>query len=191
MSSEIHRNRRPRKTGTTTGNRGAIIVIVLLVLLIVVTNFIEIFLEDFVVPDFGIPYPILFIIIMVCVILVTVVSLIKDGIVKGSNRSRERNPSIIKRVIKDGFSGDGYIVSGDGEDTFGQACKNHWQFVNVKRDSDWFVKDARGNDVTDMSLTLFDGICTLIPEYGSTKLKDKRDETSKYSSIQDSVEYYD
>ncbi|MHA2022298.1 MAG: hypothetical protein ACTSWQ_01410, partial [Candidatus Thorarchaeota archaeon] len=154
------------------------------------------FMDDFVFPDIGIPYPLLFIIIIGCVILVIVVSTLKGtlkgGIVHGRVIAyRDRDPSICKRVIKDGFGGTEYIVSGDKDDTFAQACKNYWQFESVKRDSGWFVKDARGNDVTEMSLNSYDGICMLIPEYGSVKTEDKHDEASKYSSIQESVEYYD
>ena len=195
MSTQIPRILRPRQTTGNTGFRGAILVILFGFLLYVALGYILSLTDDFVLPDIGIPYPILFIILIMILtvssILVIVVSLIKDGIVKGSNRSRVRDPSIIKRVIKDGFGGDGYIVSGDEEDTFGQACKNHWQFVSVKRDSGWFVKDERGNDVTEMTLISYDGVCMLIPEYGSVKPEDKRDEATKYSSIQDSVEYYD
>lgn len=191
MSSQIRRYPRPRKTGPPIGIRGAIIMIVLFVLLVVVTNLITPLLDDLVIPDFGIPYPIIFIIIILCVILVTVISLTKDGIVHGSIRIRERDPSICKRVIKDGVGGADYIVSGDREETFGQACKEYWQFESIRENSDWFIKDERGNDVTDMPLNSFDGICTLIPEYGSEKKKDKYDKASEYSSLHDSVTYYD
>ncbi|MHA1614066.1 MAG: hypothetical protein ACTSYJ_04425 [Candidatus Thorarchaeota archaeon] len=187
-----------RNTRGSTGTKGAICLIVLGIFLYVALDYIINFMDDFVLPDIGIPYPLLFIIIIGCVILVIFVFTLKGGIVRGrgiahgSNIvSRVRDPSVCKRVIKDGFGGVEYIVSGDGEDTFGQACKNHWQFVSVKRDSGWFIKDDRGNDVTEMSLISYDGICILIPEFGSVKPKDKRDEASKYSSIQDSVEYYD
>ena len=200
-STKIPLIAKARNTSGRVGMRGAIFLIVFFFLLYVALGYILSLTDadDFVFPDIGIPYPILFIIIIGCVILVIVVFTLKGtlkggkvhGSIIGTRVTRDRDPSIIKRVIKDGFGGDGYIVSGDGEDTFGQACKNHWQFVSVKRDSGWFVKDARGNDVTEMSLNSYDGICTLIPEYGSVKTEDKHDEASKYSSIQDSVEYYD
>ena len=188
-----------RNTRGSTGFKGAICLIVLGILLYVALDYFINFMDDFVLPDIGIPYPILFIIFIGCVILVIAVSTLKGtlkgGIVHGSiigtRVTRDRDPSVCKRVIKDGYDGIEFIVSGDKETTFGQACKNHWQFVSVKRDSGWFVKDERGNDVKEMSLISYDGICMLIPEYGSVKLKDKRDEASKYSSIQDSVEYYD
>lgn len=179
-----------RNSRGSMGSKGAICLIVLGILLYVALDIILSLSDDFVLPDIGIPYPLLFIIIIGCVILVIVVFTLKGGIVRGSRiGSRVRDPSVCKRVIKDGFGGAEYIVSGDGEDTFSQACKNHWQFESVKRDSGWFVKDARGNDVTDLSLISFDGICTLLPEYGTEKKKKDSDES--FYSIHDSVTYYD
>ena len=113
------------------------------------------------------------------------------GRLKSRRHYKDSDSSIYKRVIKDGFDGKEFIVSGDSETTFGQACKNQWQFESVGRNSGWYIKDARGNDVTNMSLISFDGICVLIPEYGSEKQTEERDKASKYWSIQASVEYYD
>jgi len=112
------------------------------------------------------------------------------GRLKSRRHYKDTESSVYKRVIKDGYDGGEFIVSGDSETTFGQACKNQWQFESVSRNSGWYIKDERGNDVTNMSLISFDGICVLIPEYGSEKHKDN-DEASKYWSIQDSVKYYD
>ena len=110
---------------------------------------------------------------------------------KGRRHYKKTESSIFKRVIKDGYDGKEFIVSGDSKTTFSQACKNQWQFESVSRNSGWYIKDERGNDVTNMSLISFDGICILIPEYGLEKHTEDRDEASRYSSIQDSVEYYD
>lgn len=198
MSTQIPHKLRPRQTTGTTGFRGAIFLIVFGILLYVALGYIMNLMEDFVFPDIGIPYPLLFIIIIVCVILVIVVytlkGTLKGGIVHGSRIgtrvTRVRDPSICKRVIKDGIDGMQFIVSGDKETTFGQACKDHWQFESVSRNSRWYIKDSRGNDVTDMSLISFDGICTLFPEYGTEKKKKKDSDESIYS-IHDSVKYYD
>ena len=186
-----------RNTRGSMGSKGAICLIVLGILLYVALDFILDLTDDFVFPDIGIPYPMLFIIIIGCVIVVIVVFTLKDtlkgGIVYGSRIgtrvTRVRDPSVCKRVIKDGFGGAEYIVSGDKETTFGQACKDHWQFESVSMNSSWYIKDSRGNDVTDLSLTSFDGICILVPEYGSEKKKKDSDES--ISSIHDSVTYYD
>lgn len=110
---------------------------------------------------------------------------------QGHSRYKKSESSNCKRVIKDGFDGEEFIVLGDGNITFGQACRDNWQFTSVRENSGWFIKDARGNDVTDMFLTSFDGICILVPEYGSEKQKKASDEDSKYTSVHDSVEYYD
>ncbi len=110
---------------------------------------------------------------------------------QGLSRNKEYASLIFKRVIKDGFDGPEIIVMGEGKITFGQACRDNWQFKSVRENSGWFVKDERGNDVTNMSLDTIDSICILIPEYGSEKQKKTSDEDSKYSSIQDTVEYYD
>ena len=110
---------------------------------------------------------------------------------KARRYSKDSESSIYKRVVKDGYDGREFIVSGDSETTFGQACKNQWQFESVGRNSGWYIKDKRGNDVTNMSLISFDGICILIPEYGSEKKTEDRDKVSVSSSIHDSVEYYD
>ncbi len=193
MSSQIPRKLRPRKATGTIGIRGVIFLLMSGVLLYVAFDFILHLSEDFIFPDIGIPYPILFMILIIILtigaILVIFVSPKKNGIVQGSGRSRNRDPSICKRVIKDGIDGMEFIVSGDKETTFGQACKDHWQFESVSRTSGWYIKDSRGNDVTDMSLFSFDGICILFPEYGSVKKKEDSDES--FYSIHDSVTYYD
>ena len=74
---------------------------------------------------------------------------------------------------------------GDGNITFGQACRDNWQFKSVRESSGWFIKDQRGNDVTEMSLDTTDSLCILVPEYGTEKQKKASDEDNKYSSIQE------
>ncbi len=188
-----------RNTRGSMGSKGAICLIVLGILLYVALDYFINFMDDFVLPDIGIPYPLLFIIFIGCVILVIVVftlkGTLKGGIVHGSRIgtrvTRVRDPSVYKRIIKDGYDGPEFIVMGDGNITFGQACRDNWQFMSVREKSRWFIKDERGNDVTDMSLFSFDGICILILEYGSGKEKKEHSKVSEYSSIHDSVEYYD
>lgn len=109
----------------------------------------------------------------------------------GILKSKDRDSSICKRVIKDGYHGSEFIVMGDRMITFRQACLDNWQFKSVHEKSRWFIKDERGNDVTDLSLDSIDSICILIPEYGSQKQEKSSDEDSIYSSIHDSVTYYD
>ena len=187
--------KKARKPGKPSGGMGIgaiIFLIVLIGLFIAASYVIPPFLDDMVLPDIGIPIPMLFIIILGCVILVSVALMLKGGIVTGSRiGSRVRDPSVCKRVIKDGYDGPGFIVMGDGKITFGQACRDNWQFKSVRENSGWFIKDKRGNDVTNMSLDTIDSVCILIPEYGSEEQKKTSDEDSMYSSIQDTFEYYD
>jgi len=110
---------------------------------------------------------------------------------KSRRHYKDSESSIYKRVIKDGYDGKEFIVLGDSETTFGQACKNQWQFESVSRNSGWYIKDERGNDVTNIFLETADGIFFLVPRFGSEIQKEERDESDEYSSIHDSVEYYD
>ncbi|MGY5860699.1 MAG: hypothetical protein RTU63_15130 [Candidatus Thorarchaeota archaeon] len=82
----------------------------------------------------------------------------------GSSRYKAQDPSTCMRVIKDGPDGLEFIISGDREETFAQACRANWYFESVKRKSKWLIVDERGNDVSDSPLGLVDSIFTLIPE---------------------------
>ena len=82
----------------------------------------------------------------------------------GSSRYKAQDPSTWMRVIRDGPNGQEFIITGDREETFAQACKANWYFESVKRKSKWYIKDERGNDVSDSPLGSVDSIFTLIPE---------------------------
>ena len=82
----------------------------------------------------------------------------------GSSRYRAQNPSTCMRVIRDGPGGQEFIISGDREQTFAQACIANWYFESVKRKSKWYINDERGNDVSDRPLDSIEGIFTLISE---------------------------
>ncbi|TFG28914.1 hypothetical protein EU528_10490 [Candidatus Thorarchaeota archaeon] len=106
-------------------------------------------------------------------------------------RYSESDPSILKRVIKDGYDGQEFIVIGDKQETFAQACRAHWQFKSVNLKSKWYITDEKGNDVTDRYLETAEGVFVLTPEYRSEIQKEEPDEYDEYSSIHDSVTYYD
>ena len=110
---------------------------------------------------------------------------------KRHGRYKDSDCLIFKRVIRDGYDGAEFIIEGDEKTTFGEACKEQWQFKSVNRNSNWFIKDERGNDVTDMLLILYSGIGILIHEYGSEKKEMYSDKSDEYPSIHDSVKYYD
>ena len=98
------------------------------------------------------------------------------------------DPSVYSRAVKDGADGPDYLIRGSETTTFREACLDNWQFKSVDRKSNWMVRDDRGNDVTDQSLSRFDGILIMEGEYWTEEPSNESDE---YTSIHDSVEYYD
>jgi hypothetical protein len=103
-------------------------------------------------------------------------------------RYSEPNPRLFRRAIRDGVDGVEKLVVGSETTTFREACLDQWQFSSVDRKSNWLIKDERGNDATDYPLSRFDGVLIIQGEYQTDAPLDKSDE---YSSIHDSVEYYD
>lgn len=173
---------------------GAILFIfVMLAIFIIALYLIPTLMEDAVFPDIGIPYSNLFIILIGVSIFAIIYGFVKGGLLQGQYtvRYRERDPSICRRVIRDGPDGAEFIVAGHKEDTFEQACIANWQFESTDLKSKWYIKDEKGNDVTDKPLESADGVFLLIPEYGSEIQKEETDESDEYSSIHDGVTYYD
>ena len=117
-------------------------------------------------------------------------SLIRTKILK---RYRERDPAICTRVIKDGPSGAEYLISGSQKETFGNACREQWQFIKTDKKSNWIVKDERGNDITNDPLESYDSIATIMGTYDSELLAGEAegDLPSKYTSIENGTEYFD
>ena len=77
---------------------------------------------------------------------------------------KEQDPSICRRVVRDGLEGEEIIVCGSGETMFAQACKDYWYFKTTSMDSQWHIEDDYGNDITDRSLVHFEGISILIQD---------------------------
>jgi len=181
------------KSGRGMGIGAVVFLIALLGILLVAAYLISPLMEDVVFPDIGIPYSSLFLIIFGCIIIASIIGIAKGGLVhdRFAASYKERDPSICRRVIREGYDGAEFIITGDKEETFAQACRANWQFVRINKKSKWFVKDEKGNDVTDRFLESADGVFFIIPEYGSEMLKEETDESDEYSSIHDSVEYYD
>ena len=109
---------------------------------------------------------------------------------KRHGRYKDSGSTIFKRVIRDGYDGLEFIVDGYENTTFGEACKDQWQFESVRKNSDWFIKDERGNDITNEFLISYSGISILLAEYKSEKKERASDRSDEYS-IHDSVTYYD
>jgi len=82
----------------------------------------------------------------------------------GKSRYNTQDPSICMRVVRDGQGGVEFIIAGDQEETFAQACITNWHFESVHLKSTWGIEDECGNDVTDRSLGSVEGIFTLVPK---------------------------
>jgi hypothetical protein len=139
-------------------------------------------------------FPSFVIFVLFCTTLVTVVVLQFDKFSRAMSRSKylkkysEPNPRLYRRVVRDGIEGVEKLVTGSETTTFREACLDNWQFKSVDKKSDWMVRDERGNDVTDQPLSRFDGILFIEGEYPTMESSNESDE---YTSIRDSVEYYD
>jgi len=104
------------------------------------------------------------------------------------NKYSKPNPRSYRRAVRDGIEGLEKLVTGSETTTYRKACLDNWQFKSVSRKSNWMVRDERGNDVTDELLSRSDGILIIEGEYPTQETSNESDE---YSSIHDSVEYYD
>ena len=132
--------------------------------------------------------------VLVCTTIVTVLVLQFGAFSRAISRSRylnrysEPNPRSFRRVVRDGIEGVEKLVTGSEKTTFREACLDNWQFKSVVRKSDWMVRDERGNDVTDQPLSRFDGVLYIEGDY---PIMESSNESDEYTSIHDSVEYYD
>lgn len=181
-----------KNTSTGFGIGAVVFVIVLLGICLVVLYVIPPLMEDVVLPDIGIPYPTLFMIILGVTILVSIILMFRSGMYVGNRIGyRDRDPTTCQRVIKDGYDGPEVIISGPRESTFAEACRANWLFKNVEQNSSWFIRDSQGNDVGNVSLESVEGIFILVPEYRTEIQKEEPDKSDEISSINDGVTYYD
>ncbi len=124
----------------------------------------------------------------------------------GESGSREDTESILRskrrgfkdsfiseyqRIVRNDVDGEDYIVNGAASTTFREACLENWQFLYVKRKSSWFVKDDKGNDISEVPLSVYGGKAILVSEYVTESYRGSTDETADYSDSNESVEYYD
>ena len=103
----------------------------------------------------------------------------------------ERDSTKYRRVVRDGVDGSEVLVFGSENTTFRDACIASWQFESANRNSNWLVKDDRGNDITNSLLSSFGGIAVLIGDYGTQSHRESLDTSAEYSDLRDSVEYFD
>ncbi len=139
-------------------------------------------------------FPGFVIFILFCTTIVTVL-VIQFGIfsraisrLKYLNKYSKPNPRLYRRAVRDGIEGVEKLVTGFETTTFREACIDNWQFKSVDKKSNWMVRDDRNNDVTDKPLSCFDGILIIEGEYPTMETSSESDE---FTSIHDSVEYYD
>lgn len=105
-----------------------------------------------------------------------------------------RDPSFIHRVVRDVRSGQEVVVSGLPKTTFRDACLRDWPFRRISKKSEWLIKDERGNDISNQSLSDYDGIATIeaFVEGAPEQYESGKAETEdRYSTHDDAVEYYD
>lgn len=109
------------------------------------------------------------------------------------DKYEEPDPSICKRVVKDGYDGKEYIIAGTPGETFGSACKNQWQFEKTARRSYWIIVDERGNDITNSTLLSYDSIAVLVDTYDREYMKTDSASSlaSEFTSIDQGTEYFD
>jgi len=112
---------------------------------------------------------------------------------KAQKKYSDPDPTQCRRVVKDGIDGADYLISGPLKESFGQACRNNWQFEKTDKHSSWIVKDERGNDITNSPLESYDSIAMIVGTFGSEYFtgESESDIPSEYTSIEDGTEYYD
>ena len=74
--------------------------------------------------------------------------------------------SIVTRLVKFKSSGEEYLVTGNAKDTFRMTCLDDWQFQGIDKDEPWHVVDDRGNDISQMALESYDGLCEIVLPIG-------------------------
>jgi hypothetical protein len=70
--------------------------------------------------------------------------------------------SIWKRVVRDGPSGESYIITGTEKTTYKEALLNNWPFNKRDKNSKWHVDDDKGNDITYRFLSEIDCIADIV-----------------------------
>jgi hypothetical protein len=107
---------------------------------------------------------------------------------KGTYREIDLQRTV--RIVKDASSGKEVLVSGEGLCTFREACIANWEFTSIGIDAEWVIEDERGNDISLLPLSSYDGIATLTTDSAAVRYSDSQDDPHE-SSLRSSVEFYD
>lgn len=104
----------------------------------------------------------------------------------GLGTMRAYDSSITTRVILDSSSGQECLVNGPASQTFREACIDDWPFDSIGKREPWIIRDDRGNDVSDLPLSEYNGIATI-----SLPLGHQRSEPGEDEDMESSVTFYD
>lgn len=91
----------------------------------------------------------------------------RRGLYKGGTgkiQPKERDTSIITRVLKDEASGEEIIIAGREDSTIREVLEEDWPMDGSLRKMRWYVRDSRGNDVTNRFFSEIDGTLVIIFE---------------------------
>ncbi|MHA1960645.1 MAG: hypothetical protein ACW99U_10455 [Candidatus Thorarchaeota archaeon] len=132
----------------------------------------------------------------ICLLLVSRTSTIIESSLRGGFRQSYRSvdSSLIRRFITDPVTDEEVIVTGPSTTTFRQACLQKWPFSRINPRGEWIIKDNKGNDITNETLSRYDGAAIIEAHYSSTQTSGYYDEDKsedRYSTHSDAVEYYD
>lgn len=138
--------------------------------------------------------------------LIVLIALVRGAasvMVKGNTPThlfvaKARDPSLIQRVVYDEITRKEHIISGTASQSFRSACKANWVFRSMKSNDGWIIKDERGNDISETSLSEYHGIASLVstePARTSDSYYDRDEEetdrTREYSDMERGVTFYD
>ncbi|MHA1903930.1 MAG: hypothetical protein ACXADL_07925 [Candidatus Thorarchaeota archaeon] len=111
---------------------------------------------------------------------------------------RPRDSTMIQRVIVNRENEREYIVEGLPNTTFRDACIKNWPFKGIRQRSKWIIQDERGNDITSELLESYNSVAFIVGTIMSiqdiktqVQVKELRDRSDEYSSLDVGVEFYD
>lgn len=111
--------------------------------------------------------------------------------------ARPRDPSLTQRVVFDTIIRKEYIISGTYSQSFRSACKDDWVFRSMGANDDWIIQDERGNDISNLPLSEYQGIAKLVstesdkaPDSYYDRIEDS-DKSDEYTDMERGVTFYD
>jgi hypothetical protein len=124
-------------------------------------------------------------------------AIIMDDLKSQKRVAEARDPTKIQRVIIDAYTGKEFIISGEQDATFRDACKIEWPFDSIEMGKSWIIQDERGNDISERPLTEYHGIAKIISmepmDYRQPLEESEKDsfDEEQESDMDVGVEFYD